>query len=489
MLLSLMSGCSGSGETPTPSPTPEPTPANEAPTVSISSPSNGTQVPRSDDVTLVAQVSDTETAPDALSIQWTSDVEGTLGTTKADSTGKATLSLPFYQSGTQVVTVKVVDEGGKEASDSVTIEVNSAPTASISSASPSSPKEGEEVTFIGKVNDAEDDPEDLSVEWKDDRGTKLGSDSPDENGRVVLVTSKLSDGRRTVTLTVEDSVGFTASTTYKITVAACEDADRDDVTDCEGDCNESDSTVYPGAAELCDGKDQDCDGIADDGLADADKDGFADCRDNCPSKSNPNQSDLDGDAVGDACDNCPEDSNPAQTDSDGDGIGDACVPELCNGLDDNGDGLIDEEFWDEYETNDTLQTAYDFGDRDGGIGTPVTNTFTASIHGAADVADYFHILLNDQTGIGPDQFYLQIDLTNIPAGSDYDLILYWDDPNTEEVKITQKAASQNSGNANESIRVEGVSGPEDGGDYWMEIRYKSGTTCDKRYTVTYENMD
>ena len=48
------------------------------------------------------------------------------------------------------------------------------------------------------------------------------------------------------------------------------------------DCNDADDTVYPGAAELCDGIDQDCDGVADNGLAtqtyyaDVDGDGFGD---------------------------------------------------------------------------------------------------------------------------------------------------------------------------------------------------------------------
>ena len=46
-----------------------------------------------------------------------------------------------------------------------------------------------------------------------------------------------------------------------------DDLDLDGWTACEGDCDEYNINVYPGAVEVCDGEDNDCDGIVDNGDA------------------------------------------------------------------------------------------------------------------------------------------------------------------------------------------------------------------------------
>lgn len=45
--------------------------------------------------------------------------------------------------------------------------------------------------------------------------------------------------------------------------SVCFDADGDGQTNCDGDCNDADKAIYRGASEICDGKDNDCDGMID----------------------------------------------------------------------------------------------------------------------------------------------------------------------------------------------------------------------------------
>jgi hypothetical protein len=47
------------------------------------------------------------------------------------------------------------------------------------------------------------------------------------------------------------------------TVATAQDADGDLFTAAQGDCDDGDAAAYPGATEVCDGTDQDCDGLID----------------------------------------------------------------------------------------------------------------------------------------------------------------------------------------------------------------------------------
>lgn len=113
----------------------------------------------------------------------------------------------------------------------------------------------------------------------------------------------------------------------------CSDADGDGYNDasCGGnDCDDNDASINPGAAEVCDGIDNNCDGQVDEGFTDTDNDGLADCID----PDDDNDGCLDGD-----------DANPltASGDSDCDGVADDCdvCPDGDDSVDNNNDGTPD----------------------------------------------------------------------------------------------------------------------------------------------------
>lgn len=82
------------------------------------------------------------------------------------------------------------------------------------------------------------------------------------------------------------------------------DNDGDGYSENQGDCNDSNPNIHPGATEICgDGIDQDCNGSDLACYADSDGDGIPDYLDNCPNTYNPDQADSNSDGIGDVCDN------------------------------------------------------------------------------------------------------------------------------------------------------------------------------------------
>ena len=74
--------------------------------------------------------------------------------------------------------------------------------------------------------------------------------------------------------------GLLVNTGGRLHMTPDSDQDGDGFTRCGGDCNDTQAAIHPGAIDVCDSIDNDCDGVVDEGV-DADGDGRSTCAGDC----------------------------------------------------------------------------------------------------------------------------------------------------------------------------------------------------------------
>ena len=191
---------------------------NTPPALSIVRPLDGTSFSPEALIEIEAVAEDSQDSPDALSLYWTSSLDGDLGEGNPDVNGEIYLALTELTAGTHALTLTVVDTDGESVSESVGFEVGyggstGAPTVILVSPTESeSFPVGQALTVFGTVTDEEQAWETLELTLASSREGNLWVGNAASTGTVAVdLAAGLSEGSHVLTLSAEDQDGNVGS--------------------------------------------------------------------------------------------------------------------------------------------------------------------------------------------------------------------------------------------------------------------------------------
>ncbi len=221
--------------------------------------------------------------------------------------------------------------------------------------------QGDLIDFQARVDD-DNNVTHCVVTWASTLSAEpLNAEPADSEGILQFSTASLEPGINVISVQVVDESGGSGEDSVSVVIRSLDelDADGDGFAANENDCDDTNSSVYPGAPESGNGVDDDCDGITDEGtpLYDDDGDGYSETDGDC---DDGEDEDFPGaletcDGSDNDCDGVIDEETPC-SDDDGDGFpenGGDCNDEnpsaypggteYADGLDNDCDGFVDEE--------------------------------------------------------------------------------------------------------------------------------------------------
>ncbi len=332
-LVCLVSGCSGDNKVGL---------INNPPEVTFTSPSEMEIFLLTEPILLMAQVEDPETPNDRLDLSWGFSPEGSVTGDKEIGEEEVSMFLPDgLEAGTYTVGLLAVDPTGARDSDSVsfTVKENEAPVVTILDPVEGGEfAEGEAIEVVLNISDPDQrNIHELELGWG---GVATGNPdaptNPNSDGSVSFYLQGLGVGQYVLSVEVTDSLGAVDSESSVFDVV---DGDRDrdgfNGADLGGDdCDDRDENIHPDADEVCDGVDNNCNGVVDEDTAVDAPTWYAD---------------LDIDTYGDPLSIARACVQPAgyvvdNTDcNDSDANANPGANEYCDGHDDDCDGVVDED--------------------------------------------------------------------------------------------------------------------------------------------------
>ncbi len=342
---------------------------NTGPACGFSAPLDGEAFDQGETVLFSGSAADAESPSEDLSVALSSNLDPEFGPEPTvDSAGDWDWPEANLSAGTHVITLTVSDPVGVTCTETVIVEVCGTPWYPDADGDMAGDDDGAvaacdaPVGYVSGGGDCDDedpytgpgaafnDSATLCMTDADGDGwgdasppaaATAGGDCDDADPRVSPDATEVCDEvDNDCDGSIDEEAGLGSGTTYYLdadtdgyglatsTTSACS-APSGYVVD-GSDCDDGDATAYPGAAETCDGVDDDCDGEADNGAmatwyADADTDGYGD--------------------ASEATEACAAPSGYVADDSDCDDANASVSPgasELCNEIDDDCDGGIDD---------------------------------------------------------------------------------------------------------------------------------------------------
>ena len=266
---------------------------NTEPNASLDVPVDGASFDAGEAIEFMGTVGDNEDHPTDLTVTWSSDVDGILQSgIPADDDGTSLLTSGSLSVGGHIIILHVADTKGKTAEDSISllvVKIDASPEINI--IRPSDSDVGTETAdfeFEAVVFDEQDEASSLDVAFWVLNGSSeelLCEATPNSDG-VATCSAGLLAGQHDLVATVMDSDGNTGEdrfNNFEVLTADEVDDDLDGYSEDEGDCDDTDDNIHPGAAEIANGIDDNCDGQIDEGTDDVDDDldGFSELEGDC----------------------------------------------------------------------------------------------------------------------------------------------------------------------------------------------------------------
>ena len=196
-------------------------PPNEAPTCAVLTPEAGSLAELGVSLNLTGIVGDDDPV-DALTVDWSSDVDGPLSSSTPNSDGGVSYTTASLSSGPHTISLTVQDADGLVCVADTTVTIGAPPTITMASPVLGGRYYADQlIMFSGVAEDSEDASELLTVEWTTDSGADLSAiDTTVASDGGFTGFGMLDEGEHGLTVRATDTTGLTSEASVIIAVGA-----------------------------------------------------------------------------------------------------------------------------------------------------------------------------------------------------------------------------------------------------------------------------